>query len=95
MTANGFQLRFLGPAGSNFVIQASSDLSSWVSISTNPAPTGTVTYVDGSAKTNTIRFTSRSCFRMGAGGRTRTHQGRLAIEKSVTCAQCSACSDPW
>ena len=56
LSANGFQLQLSGPAGSNFVIQSSSDLRSWVSISTNPAPTGSVTYVDASAKTNTLRF---------------------------------------
>ena len=56
LSANGFHLQLVGPAGSNFVIQSCSDLSSWVSISTNPAPTGTATCVDASAKTNTLRF---------------------------------------
>ena len=56
LSANGFQLQLTGPPGSNFVIQASSDLRNWVSISTNPAPAGSVTYVDAAAKTNTLRF---------------------------------------
>lgn len=56
LNASGFQIQLSGPAGSNFVIQTSSDLKNWVSISTNPAPTGSVTYLDTSAKTNTVRF---------------------------------------
>jgi hypothetical protein len=56
LSVNGFQIQISGPAGSNFVIQASSDLKNWVSISTNPAPLGSVSYLDVSAKTNQIRF---------------------------------------
>jgi immunoglobulin I-set domain protein len=56
MTVNGFQIQLSGPIGSNFVIQASSDLINWVSISTNPAPTGGVSYLDASAITNAVRF---------------------------------------
>lgn len=56
LSAGGFQIQLAGPAGSNFVIQASSDLKNWVSISTNPAPAGSVTYLDTSAKANTVRF---------------------------------------
>lgn len=56
LNASGFQIQLSGPAGSNFVIQTSSDLKNWVSISTNPAPTGSVTYLDTPAKTNTVRF---------------------------------------
>jgi|SRR5690348_7269917 len=56
LSAGGFQIQLSGPGGSNFVIQASSDLKNWVSISTNPAPAGSVTYLDVSAKTNAVRF---------------------------------------
>lgn len=56
LSANGFQIQLSGPIGSNFVIQASSDLKNWVSISTNPAPTGSISYLDTSAKTNAVRF---------------------------------------
>lgn len=56
LSAGGFQIQLSGPSGSNFVIQASTDLKNWVSISTNPAPTGSVIYLDASAKTNTVRF---------------------------------------
>src|SRR5882672_3894158 len=45
LNVNGFRIQLSGPIGSNFVIQASSDLKNWVSISTNPAPTGTVSYL--------------------------------------------------
>lgn len=56
LSANGLQLQLSGPVGSNIVIQASSDLTHWVSISTNPLPAGSVTYLDASAKTNSVRF---------------------------------------
>lgn len=56
LNADGFQIQLSGPSGSNFVIQASADLKNWVSISTNPAPTGSVSYLDTSAKTNAVRF---------------------------------------
>jgi hypothetical protein len=54
--ADGFRIQLSGPSGSNFVIQASADLKAWVSISTNPAPAGSVSYLDVSAKTNAVRF---------------------------------------
>jgi len=54
--ANGFQILLSGPAGSSIVIQASTNLKNWVPISTNPAPSGSVSYLDVSAKTNTVRF---------------------------------------
>lgn len=54
--ANGFRMQLFGPSGSNFVIEASSNLQNWVPISTNAAPTGTVSYLDTAAKTNTVRF---------------------------------------
>ena len=56
LSANGFQIQLSGPAGFDFVIQASSDLKNWVSVSTNPAPAGSVTYLDASATTNAVRF---------------------------------------
>lgn len=56
LSANGFQMQLSGPAGSTLVIQASSDLKNWVSISTNPAPAGSVSYTDTAAKTNAVRF---------------------------------------
>jgi hypothetical protein len=56
LSANGFQIQLSGPAGSNFVIQASSDLKNWTSISTNSAPTGSVSYLDASAKGRSVRF---------------------------------------
>jgi hypothetical protein len=56
MTAGGFALHLSGPAGSNYVIQASTDLINWVPISTNAAPTGTVTYTDAAATTLAFRY---------------------------------------
>ncbi len=56
MTAGGFKLQLSGPAGSNYVIQASTDLKNWVPISTNAAPTGTVTYTDAAATNLAFRY---------------------------------------
>ncbi|HUA67362.1 MAG TPA: hypothetical protein VMA13_02335 [Candidatus Saccharimonadales bacterium] len=56
MTADGFKIQLSGPSGSNFVIQASADLKNWIPISTNLAPTGSISYTDAAAKTNTFRF---------------------------------------
>ena len=56
MTTNGFNLNLSGPAGSNYVIEASADLKSWVPISTNAAPSGTVSYTDTAAKNIAFRY---------------------------------------
>lgn len=56
MTADGFQIHLSGPAGSNCVIQASTDLKNWVSISTNAAPDGNVSYTDTAAKNLPFRY---------------------------------------
>jgi hypothetical protein len=56
MVANGFQLQFSGPTGSNCVIQASSDLKTWVPISTNVITGGVVSYIDAAAKAHPTRF---------------------------------------
>jgi len=56
MTTNGFKIKLSGPIGSNYVIQASSDLKSWVSLSTNAAPEGSVTYTDTTAVAISSRF---------------------------------------
>jgi hypothetical protein len=56
MTANGFNLQLSGPSGSNYVIEASTDLNSWTPISTNAAPGGSVTYTDTAATNLLSRF---------------------------------------
>lgn len=56
MTASGFQLQLSGPAGSNFVIQASTDLKTWIPLSTNAAPTGSVSYTDTAATNLAFRY---------------------------------------
>ena len=56
MVNNGFKLQFSGPTGSNIVIQATSDLKNWSSLSTNIVVNGTVTYTDTVAKTVSSRF---------------------------------------
>ena len=56
MTAGGFKLQLSGPAGSNYVIQASTDLKSWIPIYTNAAPTGSVTCTDAAAINLPFRY---------------------------------------
>jgi len=56
MTAGGFKLQLAGPAGSNYVIQASTDLKNWIPIYTNAAPTGSVTCTDAAAINLPFRY---------------------------------------
>lgn len=56
MVAKGFKLQFTAPIGSNVVIQATSDMSNWSSISTNTCTTGSVTITDAVAKVVSCRF---------------------------------------
>lgn len=56
MTLSGFQLQLSGPAGSNYVIEASTDLKNWVPISTNAAPSGNVSYTDAAAINLPFRY---------------------------------------
>jgi uncharacterized repeat protein (TIGR03806 family) len=55
--SNGvFQLQFLGVAGSNYVLQASTDLVNWIPLVTNPAPTGMLNFADPQSTNGTDRF---------------------------------------
>lgn len=56
MTSSGFNVQLSGPAGSNYVIEASTDLKNWVPISTNAAPSGTVSYIDTAATNFPSRY---------------------------------------
>ena len=56
MTVNGFNIKLSGPTGSNVVIQASSDLKTWMPISTNLVSSGSVSYTDTSAKVRPLRY---------------------------------------
>ncbi|MGD0086620.1 MAG: PA14 domain-containing protein [Verrucomicrobiota bacterium] len=51
-----FQLGFFGAAGSNYVLQASTNLINWVPISTNVAPTNLFNLVDPGATNFPYRF---------------------------------------
>lgn len=55
MTLNGFQMQLSAPAGSNVVVQASTNLQTWSPIATNANPNGTVTFLD----TNAVEYGSR------------------------------------
>ena len=56
-TSDGtFQLRFVGSIGSNYVLQASTDLSSWTPIATNAATTNVLFFVDPNASNYPSRF---------------------------------------
>jgi len=55
--AIGFGFQVSGPEGSNFVVEASSDLNNWTPIFTNKAPPGgTVSYTDPAAANYPSRF---------------------------------------
>jgi hypothetical protein len=54
--ANGFQLRTVAVPGTTVVIQASTNLADWISLSTNVAPNGLITFQDTAATNFNCRF---------------------------------------
>jgi hypothetical protein len=54
--SNAFKVQFSGPTGSNLVIQATSDMLNWNSLSTNVIVNGSVTYTDAISPTVSCRF---------------------------------------
>jgi hypothetical protein len=56
LTPSGFTFQLSGPAGFTYVIQASTDLVNWVPISTNAAPTGSISFTDTAAKNFAFRY---------------------------------------
>jgi len=56
LSAGGFNLHLSGPAGSNYVIYASSNMVNWTPISTNPSPSGTVDFTDADATNHAFRY---------------------------------------
>ena len=56
MTTNGFEMQLSGPAASNYVIDASVNLTDWLPISTNSATLGKVVFTDMTAKQRSMRF---------------------------------------
>jgi hypothetical protein len=56
VTAEGhFQARFLGAAGSNYILQASTDLRNWVGLLTNQPANGIIDFID----TNSLNYSRR------------------------------------
>ncbi len=55
-TNGGFQLQLSGPAGKSFVFQASTNLTNWISLSTNYSPSNTFLFVDPGATNFPKRF---------------------------------------
>jgi uncharacterized repeat protein (TIGR01451 family) len=53
-SGNGFQMRLVGVAGSNYVLQASTDMVNWAPIATNTPATGLWNFTDGQS-TNFVR----------------------------------------
>jgi hypothetical protein len=53
---SAFEVQFSGPTGSNLVIQATSDMLNWSSLSTNVIVNGSVTYTDAVTSTVSCRF---------------------------------------
>jgi hypothetical protein len=56
MATNGFTILLSGPTGLNYVVLASTNLSDWTPISTNAAPTGSVTYTDTTVTNYILRY---------------------------------------
>jgi hypothetical protein len=56
LTTGGFKINLSGPSGSNYVIQASTDLKNWIPIFTNNAPTGSLSYTDADAVNLSFRY---------------------------------------
>ena len=56
MTNGGFRLQMLKPAGSNCVIEATSDYVHWTPIYTNSAGTTNISYLDGDATNHAQRY---------------------------------------
>lgn len=56
IVTKGFKIQFSGPTGSNLVIQASTDMKHWTSVSTNVITGGSVTYTDAAAMTMPSRY---------------------------------------
>jgi hypothetical protein len=56
LTSNGFKIQLSGPSGTNYVIQASTDLKNWTPIFTNAAPTGGISFTDTAASSLPFRY---------------------------------------
>jgi hypothetical protein len=56
LTSGAFKLTLSVPVGSNIVVQATSDMVSWNSLSTNTATSSSLTFTDSAAATIPIRF---------------------------------------
>ena len=56
MMANGFKLQMTGPPGSNYIVEASTDLKNWVPIATNAAPAGSASCLDPQATNFACRY---------------------------------------
>ena len=51
-----FQLQFIGVAGSNYVLQTSTDLVNWTPMATNPATTNGIIFMDSKSSNYPTRF---------------------------------------
>ena len=56
LTNQQFQLGFMGVAGSNYVLQASTNLTTWTPLSTNTAATNWFNFLDPNATNFPYRF---------------------------------------
>jgi hypothetical protein len=56
MSNGAFSLQLAGPAGTSYIIEASSDLLNWVPIVTNSTSSGILDFTDTNAGTETHRF---------------------------------------
>ncbi len=55
--SNGFfQMQFIGAPGSNYVLQASTDMVNWAPLATSPATANLLNFVDRSSSNYPSRF---------------------------------------
>jgi Fn3 associated len=55
-TNQNFSVQFVGAAGSNYVLEATTNFTTWVPLSTNTAPSGAFILSDPNAKSFPMRF---------------------------------------
>jgi hypothetical protein len=56
MNNGSFSLQMVGPAGTDYIIEASSDLINWVPMATNNSPDGILNFTDTNAGSQTCQF---------------------------------------
>ena len=56
MTTNGFNFQVQGPTGVTFVVLVSSNMTDWMPVFTNSAPTGSLNFTDTTAASRSFKY---------------------------------------